>query len=78
MIDLGYWRVTPDEEIPVALDDDAHLFFPDYDMDVDIAAEALGIGESRPIKMLKLFKFRPPTRCSASFPSNQRFFAGSP
>jgi hypothetical protein len=68
MIDLGYWRVTPDEETPVALDDDAQLFFPDYDMDADIAAEALGIGESRPIKMLKLFKFRPTDALLRIFP----------
>jgi len=68
MIDLGYWVYGSDERIRVALDDDAQLFFPGYDIEADIAAEALGLDASRPMLMLKMFKYRPTDALLRIFP----------
>jgi hypothetical protein len=67
MIDLGYW-----EGIRIALDDEAWMFFPGYDIEIDLALEALGDKASRPILMLELFKHRPTDALLRIFPINPK------
>lgn len=67
MIDLGYW-IVGDESIPVAIDNDGQIFFPGYDVEVDLAAEALGLEPSLPMRMIELFEHRPTDALLRIFP----------